>query len=60
MSKFNSDLLDEYCEEEFDHTDWEMTTHRNGDIVVRFFKRPRPEYLEENDLLLLEAVMEDK
>jgi hypothetical protein len=53
---YNGDLLDQYCEEEFDHTDWEMTTPRNGDIVVRFFKRPRPEYMADQQ----EAVMEEE
>lgn len=47
MSRYNSDLLDEYCEEEFGHTDWTMDWDEQGNIIITFFKKPRPEYLEE-------------
>jgi hypothetical protein len=41
----NSDLLDEYCDSEFGHTDWKMTFDADGNMVVTFFKEPRSEYL---------------
>lgn len=39
----NSDLLDEYCESEFGHTDWEVTWDADGNLVVTFFKKAREE-----------------
>lgn len=41
----NSDLLDEYCDSEFGHTDWSMSFDEQGNMVVTFFKEARPEYL---------------
>jgi len=41
----SSDLLDEYCEEEFGHTDWEMSWDEQGNLIIKFNKEPRPEYL---------------
>jgi hypothetical protein len=43
----NSDLLDEYCEEEFGHADWEMTWDTKGNIIVIFHKEARQCYLDE-------------
>jgi hypothetical protein len=42
---FDSDLLDEYCENEFGHADWQMSFDVDGNTVVTFFKEARPEYL---------------
>ena len=41
----NSDLLDEYCEEEFGHQDWSMSWDNAGNMVITFHKEARPEYL---------------
>ena len=43
----NSDLLDEYCEAEFGHTDWAMTWDDVGNLVITFHKEPRPDDFEE-------------
>ena len=43
----NSNLLDEYCEEEFGHADWSMSWDESGNLVITFHKEPRPDYLEE-------------
>jgi len=43
----NSDLLDEYCDGEFGHTDWEMSWDHDGNLIIKFFAEPRPEYLAE-------------
>ena len=43
----NSDLLDEYCDEEFGHADWAMSWDADGNRVVTFYKEARPEYLED-------------
>lgn len=40
----NSDLLDEYCEMEFGHTDWAMTWDEAGNLIVTFNKEPTKEY----------------
>lgn len=45
----NSDLLDEYCEEEFGHTDWSRTWDVDGNMTVVFFKEARQCYLDEMD-----------
>lgn len=42
----NSDLLDEYCDLLFGHGDWEMGWDKEGNTVVTFYKKARPEYLE--------------
>jgi hypothetical protein len=47
MSKYNSDLLDDFCEEEFGHKDWTMDWDKNKNLIIKFYKKPRPEYLEE-------------
>lgn len=44
---FDSDLLDEYCENEFGHADWQISFDADGNTVVTFFKEARPEYLAE-------------
>ena len=44
----NSDLLDEYCQEEFGHTDWEMSWDAEMNVIIKFFPNARPEWLEEN------------
>jgi hypothetical protein len=48
-AKMNSDLLDEYCEAEFGHTDWAMDWDADGNLVITFHKEPRPDYLEEQE-----------
>jgi hypothetical protein len=45
----NSDLLDEYCDMEYGHTDWEVDYTDNGNMVVTFFKEARPEYLADQE-----------
>jgi hypothetical protein len=45
----NSDLLDEYCDNEFGHADWQMSFDPDGNRVVTFFKEARPEYLAEQE-----------
>ena len=49
MSKYDSDLLDEYCEEQYGHTDWSMNWDEQGNMIVTFHKEPRKEYLSELD-----------
>ena len=50
----NSDLLDEYCEMQFGHQDWGMSYDEEGNLIVKFNKKPSKEYLSdfivENDL----------
>ena len=41
----NTDLLDEFCEDEFGHADWKMDWDASGNFIVTFFKDARPEYL---------------
>lgn len=45
----NSDLLDEYCDEEFGHKDWEMAVDAENNLIVTFFQEPREGYTEENE-----------
>lgn len=45
----NSDLLDEYCEEEYGHKDWTMDWDKQGNLIIKFYKKPRKCYLEENE-----------
>lgn len=47
----NSDLLDEYCDNELGHKDWDITFKSDGSRVVTFYAKPRQGYLpeEEND-----------
>jgi hypothetical protein len=40
-----ADLLDEYCDYEFGHSDWKMDFDANGNCIVTFFFEARPEYL---------------
>jgi hypothetical protein len=40
----NSDLLDEYCEMEFGHTDWAMSWDADGNLIVTFHKEMTKEY----------------
>lgn len=49
MSNMSSDLLDEYCEEMFGHTDWVMSFDEDGNLNITFMKEPRAEYLAELD-----------
>lgn len=49
MSKFTGDLLDEYCEEEFGHKDWSMDWDKDKNLIIKFYKEPRPEYLESEE-----------
>jgi hypothetical protein len=46
----NSDLLDEYCEMEFGHTDWAMTWDVDGNMIITFHKKPTLEYLADQDI----------
>jgi hypothetical protein len=46
----NGDLLDEYCDNEFGHADWQMNFDADGNMVVTFFKEARPEYLADLEL----------
>jgi hypothetical protein len=41
----NTDLLDEFSDNEFGHADWKMDWDADGNCIVTFFKEPRPEYL---------------
>lgn len=43
----NSDLLDDYCEEEFGHKDWIRYWDTDGNMTVLFFKEARQCYLDE-------------
>ena len=45
----DSDLLDEYCDNKFGHTDWEMSWDKDGNLNVTFHKEARQEYLDEQD-----------
>ena len=45
----NTDLLDEFCKDEFGHADWKMDWDSNGNFIVTFFKDARPEYLADLD-----------
>jgi hypothetical protein len=44
---YDSDLLDEYCEEQYGHTDWSMDWDEQGNMIVKFHKEPRQCYLDE-------------
>ena len=46
----NSDLLDEYCEMEFGHTDWCMDWDDAGNMIITFRKEPSAEYLADQEL----------
>jgi hypothetical protein len=46
----NSDLLDEYCEMEFGHTDWCMDWDDAGNMIITFRKEPTAEYLADQEL----------
>ena len=39
----SSDLLDEYCMQEFGHTDWEMSWDEDGNLIVKFYENQREE-----------------
>ena len=45
----NSDLLDEYCEMEFGHTDWFMDWDEAGNLIVTFRKEASAEYLADQE-----------
>ena len=45
----NSNLLDEYCAQMFGHEDWQMDWDKKGNLIVTFYKKARPEYLELHD-----------
>ena len=36
----NSDLLDEWCELEFGHTNWSMDADDDGNIIIKFYAMP--------------------
>jgi hypothetical protein len=44
----NSDLLDEYCQNLFGHTNWQMDGV-DGNVVITFYAKPREEDTEESD-----------
>ena len=44
----NSDLLDEWCELEFGHTNWQMDADDEGNIIIKFFVKPREDEDETN------------
>jgi len=46
----NSDLLDEYCEMEFGHTDWYMDWDDAGNMIITFRKEPSAEYLADQEV----------
>lgn len=46
----NTDLLDEYCELEFGHTDWAVSLDDDGNTVITFHKKPSMEYLADQDI----------
>jgi hypothetical protein len=46
---YDSDLLDEYCEEQYGHKDWSMDWDDAGNMIITFHKEPRKEYLSELD-----------
>jgi hypothetical protein len=46
---YDSDMLDEYCEEQYGHKDWSMDWDEQGNMIVTFYKEPRKEYLSELD-----------
>ena len=37
----NSDLLDEWCELEFGHTNWSMDADDDGNVIIKFYAKPR-------------------
>ena len=39
----SSDLLDEYCMQEFGHIDWEMSWDEDGNLIVKFYENQREE-----------------
>ena len=45
----NTDLLDEYCDENFGHTDWQIDEDKHGNLIVTFYVVPREGYVEESD-----------
>jgi hypothetical protein len=47
MNTYNSDLLDEYCDNEFGHTDWSMDWDDAGNLIITFHKEPRQIYLDD-------------
>ena len=46
----NSDLLDEWCELEFGHTNWSMDADDEGNIIIKFFVKSREDYDSEENL----------
>jgi hypothetical protein len=44
----NSDLLDEYCQNLYGHTDWQIEFEK-GKTIVTFYQKARPEYLESQE-----------
>jgi hypothetical protein len=47
--KFNGDLLDMYCKDEFGHKDWAMAWYDKGNLVVTFYAEPRAEYFNDEE-----------
>ena len=39
----SSDLLDEYCMQQYGHTDWEMSWDEDGNLIVKFYENQREE-----------------
>jgi hypothetical protein len=44
----NSDLLDEYCQLEFGHTDWEIS-YENGNAHIIMYAEPRANFFEDEE-----------
>ena len=41
--EFTTDLLDEYCMQEFGHDDWASSKDKDGNLVITFYKEKRYE-----------------
>jgi hypothetical protein len=42
----NTDLLDEFCQEQFGHTDWVMSFDDDNNLIIKFFTKAREDYDE--------------
>ena len=41
--EFDTDLLDEYCENTFGHTNWEFVETKHDYVIVKFNRKPKEE-----------------
>jgi hypothetical protein len=46
MMEFNTDSLDEYCQNTFGHSNWEFIETKPDHVIVKFNKEP----LEDDDM----------